>query len=88
MDTTTLAFVFLGIAVLLLPLAAQSEKHSADDYEEEIRALKQVIADDIETERAMQRVSFNEVLVGIVIGVVLVVILGVTHAIPAIAMIR
>lgn len=88
MDTTTLAFIFLGIAILLLPVALRGEQRSTEAYEEQIRALRQIIANDIENEQATQHASLGEVVIGVMIGTLFAAALIVLHVIPTAAMAR
>jgi len=88
MEPTTLAFIFLGIAILLLPIAFRSERSSTEVQDLERRAIRQLIADSVEDERNMQRGSFGEVLIGIFIGALLTVALITFHVIPTAAMMR
>lgn len=88
MEPTTLAFIFLGIAILLLPAALRNGQNSNEMQDIERRAIRQLIADGVESERNMQRGSFSEVLIGMFIGALLAVALIAFHVIPTAALMR
>lgn len=88
MEPITLAFIFLGIATLLLPVALRSGQGSDEAQDVERRAIRRLIADGVESERNVQRGSFGEVLIGMFIGVLLAVALITLQVIPTAAMMR
>ena len=88
MEPTTLAFIFLGIAILLLPAALWSEQNSNEIQDIERRTIRQLIADSVESERNMQRGSFSEVVLGMFIGALLAVALIMFRVIPTAGLMR
>jgi hypothetical protein len=71
---SVLAFIVVGL-VALFAVVSVAGSRSSDEYEEEIRNLKEIIAYDVERERARGGASAGDVLTAVVVAVVLATII-------------
>jgi hypothetical protein len=84
---SVLAFIVVGL-VALFAVASGAGGRSSDEYEEEIRNLKEIIAHDVERERAREGTSAGDVLTVVIVAVVFATIIIVVLGGSANAMIR
>jgi hypothetical protein len=69
-----LAIVLLGI-VVLIALGSGNNGRSHNDYEEEIRTLKEIIARDVERERSGDGPSGGDIIAAVIVVIVLATII-------------